>query len=227
MTKRLLIIPARNGSKRIKNKNFKIFFEKPIIEYSINLAKNANIFQKIHISTDSLKYNKILSKFKNIDIDFKRPKKLSNDTVGLMDVFTYIINMYKKKGEFFDEVWFLSTCAPLIIKKDLIDSAKVFKKNKANILLSVCKYSQPIQRSFYKKKKFLHPINKKMLDKNTQDFNNSFYHTGNFAAFKSEIFNKKNPKKKYIGYDLPSFRSVDIDNMDDWRLAKKLFISKF
>jgi hypothetical protein len=56
---RLLVIPARIGSKRIKNKNIKIFFGKPIISYSLNIAKKSGIFKKIHVSTDSKKIKKI------------------------------------------------------------------------------------------------------------------------------------------------------------------------
>ena len=55
MIKRLAIIPARAGSKRIKNKNMKLFFGKPLIYYSIKAALDSKIFDKIHISSDSKK----------------------------------------------------------------------------------------------------------------------------------------------------------------------------
>ena len=55
---RLAIIPARSGSKRIKNKNLVDFNGKPIIKYTIDNAKNSNLFDKIHVSTDC---NKILN----------------------------------------------------------------------------------------------------------------------------------------------------------------------
>ena len=62
MIKRLAIIPARGGSKRIKNKNLKNFFGKPLIYYSILAAKKSKIFSEIHVSADSkkiLKYQKL------------------------------------------------------------------------------------------------------------------------------------------------------------------------
>jgi N-acylneuraminate cytidylyltransferase len=52
--KRLLIIPARIGSKRILKKNIKLFLKKPIINYSIKTAKLSNLFDKIHVSTVKL-----------------------------------------------------------------------------------------------------------------------------------------------------------------------------
>ena len=57
---RLLIIPARSGSKRIKNKNIRIFKGQPIINYSIKEATKSKIFSKIHVSTDSLKLSLLL-----------------------------------------------------------------------------------------------------------------------------------------------------------------------
>ena len=55
----LAIIPAREGSKRLPKKNIKLFFNKPIMHYSINAAKKTNLFDKIIVSTDSIKIKKI------------------------------------------------------------------------------------------------------------------------------------------------------------------------
>ena len=54
-SKRVLIIPARKGSKRIKNKNSKFFFGKPIIQYSIDNALKSKLFDKIIITTNDPK----------------------------------------------------------------------------------------------------------------------------------------------------------------------------
>ena len=64
--KRLLIIPARGGSKRIKNKNIKKFKKKPIIYYTINSAVKSKLFNKIHVSTESNLIKKIVEKKKLI-----------------------------------------------------------------------------------------------------------------------------------------------------------------
>ena len=69
--KRLLIIPARGGSKRIKNKNIKKFKNKPIIFYTIDNAIKSKLFDKIHISTDSNLIKKIVNK-KKLQIEFMR-----------------------------------------------------------------------------------------------------------------------------------------------------------
>ena len=54
---KICLIPARRESKRLKNKNIKIFFGKPLIAYSILTAIKSNLFDEICVSTDSLKIN--------------------------------------------------------------------------------------------------------------------------------------------------------------------------
>ena len=69
----IAIIPARIGSKRIKQKNIKIFKGKPLIYYSINAAKKSKVFDKILVSTDSEKIGEIARKY-GADVPFLRPK---------------------------------------------------------------------------------------------------------------------------------------------------------
>mgnify|MGYP000070463224 CR=1 FL=1 len=76
----IAIIPARIGSKRIKEKNIKNFFGKPIICYSILAAQQTGIFSKIIVTTDSLKIAKIAKKY-GADIFF-RSKKLVMSNIG-------------------------------------------------------------------------------------------------------------------------------------------------
>ena len=152
MTKRLLIIPARKNSKRIKDKNIKSFHGKAIISYSIELALKSKLFNKIHISTDNKKIKKISNNF-GIELDFIRPKRISDDKTGLMEVYYYVVKKYKNMGMIFDEIWFLSACSPLITSKDLQKASKFFNNNDAETMLSICKFSPQIQRAFYMDKK--------------------------------------------------------------------------
>ena len=110
---RILIIPARSGSKRIKNKNIKKLGGKPIISLAIQTAKKSKLFDEIHISTDNNKIANLAEK-NSLKIKFLRNKKLSGDKVPLMDVFKFIIKKYKSIGQNFDEVWYLFPCSPFI-----------------------------------------------------------------------------------------------------------------
>ena len=134
--KRLLIIPARGGSKRIKNKNIKKFNNKPIIFYSIESAKKSKLFNKIHVSTDSRKISNVVKK-KGIEVDFLRPKKISDDKTALHDVYKFVVQKYEKLGFSFNEIWTLMPCAPNINYKDLISASKFFAYVRACFIIFV------------------------------------------------------------------------------------------
>jgi pseudaminic acid cytidylyltransferase len=223
---RLLIIPARGNSKRIKNKNIKSFCGKPIIYYTIDCARKSKLFDKIHVSTESKKISKYVKK-KKILIDFLREKKFSRDKTPVFDVLEYVLKKYKSLGYVFNEIWSISACAPLLLDKDLIKASKLIKKYPNKIILPVSSYNVPIEWAFKFKEQtsILIPDKLNAYSIRSQDLVEKFYDTGDFICFKDSEFNrlKKNPDINYVGLKMPRSRSVDIDNLDDWKLAEKLF----
>ena len=127
--KRLAIIPARGGSKRIKNKNLVEFYGKPIIYYTINNARKSKLFDKIHISTDSNLIINFLKKIK-IEPEFFRPNYLAGDKTSIAEVLKFVVREYEKKNYFFKEIWLLYSCAPLINHIDLKLASKKYNKTK-------------------------------------------------------------------------------------------------
>lgn len=222
--KRLLIIPARSGSKRIKNKNFKNFKGKPIISYSIKTALKSKIFSKIVISTDNKKYLKYLNKF-DVDVLF-RSKKLSNDNATIESVLRNVLNEYDKSHKSFDEVWSLTPCSPLIKSKDLVNASKLLKKNKRKIILPVTEYPVPLEWAFkLAKNKKLFPLKKNFYKIRSQDLSKSYFDTGNFVAIPIYYFKKKDIDfdNHYLGLEIPKNRSIDIDEIEDWKIAERLY----
>ena len=103
MVRRLLIIPARGNSKRIKNKNIKNFCGKPIIYYSLVNAKKSKLFDKIHVSTDSHKILKTVNKL-GFKVDFLRSKKFSSDHAEIIDVLRFVFNENESVFQTFLEI---------------------------------------------------------------------------------------------------------------------------
>ena len=79
----IAIIPARGGSTRIKNKNFKYFFGKPVISYSIATALNSKLFSEVIVSTDNEKLIYV-SKIAGAKVLFKRPNYLSKNNIPVI-----------------------------------------------------------------------------------------------------------------------------------------------
>ena len=224
--KRLLIIPARGGSKRIKNKNIKLFKNQPIIFYALDSAINSKLFDKIHVSTESNLVKKKLLK-KKLKIDFMRPKRLADDKTPLFEVYKFVVNEYKKNGLIFDEVWSIMACAPNLNVKDLKKISKFYNKLKVKKpVLSISKYKVPVEwANKINNRGELTPINQKFQLIRSQDIPPKYYDAGQFYIYPGEKILKFNFVKKnysYIGYELPFRKSIDIDDIEDWHLAEKL-----
>lgn len=86
----IAIIPARSGSKRIKNKNIRSFKKKPLIYYSIKAAQKSKLFKDIFVSTDCKKIAKIAQKY-GAKVPFLRPKKLSDDFTSTQSVIRHFL----------------------------------------------------------------------------------------------------------------------------------------
>lgn len=106
------IIPARGGSKGIKNKNIVDVNGKPLIAYSILEAENSNYLDRVIVSTDSLEIASI-SKSLGADVPFLRPSTLANDKAKTIDVILHALKELKKQGETYDYVVILQPTQPL------------------------------------------------------------------------------------------------------------------
>tara|TARA_A100001011_G_scaffold398869_1_gene504906 strand:+ start:115 stop:807 length:693 start_codon:yes stop_codon:yes gene_type:complete len=217
---KIAIIPARSGSRRIKDKNIKIFNKKPIIYWSIKAAKESKIFDRIIVSTDSKKIAKISNRY-GAETPFIRKKKLAQDITSTVDVVRDAIknsNIYNAK------VCCIYPCAPLISPKDLIKAYKKLSK-KVDFVFSSSTFSSDIFNSFYFSNK-----NKKVLINNKKLFykgrkNKKIYHdAGQFywGHKKSWVKKKEIFDSKVDIIEIPRWRSQDINHSDDWETALKL-----
>lgn len=194
MKKRILcIIPARKGSKGLKNKNYLFFDKKRLIYYPVSKATQINLIDKIIFTSDSKEYIKyIKSSFPNVHTDL-RPKKLSIDTAKTFDVIKDVISKLKKNKENYDIIILLEPTSPLtpvsIIKKALINLINNYNKFDAIIpLVNLPKFNKifsiKLKNSFFFGKKFPNNLRRQNLD--------TFFLSGNFYISKvSSYFKNK------------------------------------
>lgn len=224
---KLAIIPARSGSKRIKNKNILDFFGKPLIYYALKAAKESKLFDEIHVSTDSEEIKNIVEKL-GFKVDFLRDKKLSDDYTGLVPVLKWVNEEYKKMGKIFEDIFCIMPAAPLLKSVDLDKAYRKYKKfNSEHPLLVVSSYPVPTEWAFYRNKDgILTPKNKKSLQMRSQDIKQAFYEAGPFSIFNAKHLDEKNcfEKISYISLLIDKSRAIDIDNHEDLELAKIMFL---
>jgi pseudaminic acid cytidylyltransferase len=225
--RRIAIIPARGGSKRIHKKNIKDFCGKPIIAYVLEAVKDSNLFDVIHVSTDSEEIKNIVEEL-GFRVDFMRDYNLCDDYTPIMPVLKWVLERYKDKGVNFDEVATIMPCAPFIEPHDLINASITLKNsNYKNSVLSVSTYQAPVEWAFrLEEGNVLVPVQKEMLEKRSQDLEKCFFDTGSFAFFSNNyVLNSTGAgiDNSYIGCVIDRHKAIDIDNLDDWRFAEIVF----
>ena len=135
--KNLAIIPARSGSKGLRDKNVKLLNGKPLLAYSIEAAKESGLFEEIFVSTDSEKYAKIAQEF-GASVPFLRSGELSTDTASSWTVVKDAIKRYRYMGKEFDTIALLQPTSPLRSTEDIIAGYNKMKEKDANAVVAVC-----------------------------------------------------------------------------------------
>ncbi len=222
-TKPVCLIPARLGSKRIKNKNIIKISKTPLIGHVIKTALKSKLFSKVVVSTDSKKIAKIAKSYGAI-APFLRSKKLSNSNTGIKETLVDCINQIKT---FHIEHHFcIYPTAILITKKDLTKAFKKIKKVKADALFAVYENSS-LMRSFkYNKKRDVIDFKwKKYSQYMSQDLPKIYSDTGTFFIFntKKYLASKKILSKKTIPYEISKIKGIDLNTKDDLELLKAAY----
>ena len=219
---KIAIIPARQGSKRIKEKNIKTFLGKPIIAHVIKKVLSSKLFDYVVVSTDSLKIKKISIKY-GAKVFFLRPKKISNDKAKTQVVIKHALNWFKKKNIKFNYVCCVYPTSVLIKPNDLIKSYNLIKNNKWSFVISAQKYSTQIERAFRLSNKKIKVLNKKKFYKNSQGFRDFYHDAGQFYwGTPKSWYSKDIIDNKSTIYELKKYQAVDINTLDDWKFAEKL-----
>jgi len=218
------IIPARSGSKGIKNKNIKYFFNIPLLVHSINFAKKLKFVDQIIVSTDSPKFATI-AKIAGAEVPFLRSKLASKDNSMEEDVLKDINkNCYNNKYQINKYILWLRPTSPL---RDIVTFKKgydLFCKKKKSVLISV--KTEP--RIFFEKKGKLIPIlniMKKRSMVRRQELPSAY------KIFYGEFFKlPKKINKNYLGkvkyfIETKKICSLDIDSINDLKLNEKYIMN--
>jgi len=224
----IVIIPARGGSKRIPQKNIKLFCGKPIIAYSIETALQSGVFDTVLVSTDDENIAKIARQH-GADVPFMRPQFLADDYTNTADVIEHAVTEWKKMGNEVDLVCCIYPTAPFIQKKYIVEAINALKKQKnKRSAFSVCKFNYPIQRSFMieSPNDTIIPIDKSALPKRSQDLPSVFHDAGQFYLSKADDVLSRSCdvfSASSIPIILPHYLVQDIDDEDDWRRAEYMY----
>jgi CMP-N-acetylneuraminic acid synthetase len=215
----LCIIPARAGSKRIKNKNLLKIQKKTLVEHAYFSAKESKVCDFIYVSTDKKKISQGLPMI-------KRSKKLAGSKIDISDViYESLIYVEKKKNLIFDYVICLQPTAPIRngnLIKSLVENVIKCKANGGITGVKIVPWLWTI-----KKKKGFNSWYPKKYPK-SQSFKNQVFwqeiNTVQVASRKAILSKKRWDLPLFIQF-LPSYATIDIDHYEDY-IAAKLSFSK-
>ena len=136
----IALIPARSGSKRLKDKNILKLGKKPLIAHTIDYAKKAKIFDKIIVSTDSKKYASLGKKY-GAEVPFLRPSKFSTSTSPDYGWVYFTLQKLEDSGCKFTHFFILRPTNPFRDDKTILKAWKKFKRYNPESLraISLCK----------------------------------------------------------------------------------------
>lgn len=219
--KKVAIITARGGSKRIPRKNIKEFCGKPILAYSIQAALEAGVFDTVMVSTDDEEIAEIAKKY-GAEVPFYRSEKTANDFATTADVILEVVEEYENRGQAFDMVCCIYPTAPFLTAEKLRDAVQKLENADADTLIPVVAFSYPVQRALVIREEKLVFEYPEFLDSRSQDLEPHYHDVGQFYVLKTEAFKKS--QKIMVGNILPfeisEMEVQDIDNQTDWEIAE-------
>lgn len=220
--KSLFLIPARGGSKGIPHKNVKELGSKPLIYYSIDVAREITTDDNICVSTDDESIIECVERI-GLKVPFIRPAELASDTANTNDVICHAINFYKCKGVEYDNVVLLQPTSPLrlanqvseaiALYRDDIDMVVSVKENLSSVVLFKENSDGFLEHAFDVSKGVRRQDSLKLYE-----YNGAIY----VINCKSVLTKGMGKFKNIIKYVMPDESSVDIDNMLDWYFCEML-----
>lgn len=222
--KRLAIVTARGGSKRIPRKNVKPFLGKPILAWSIEAALGSGLFDEVMISTDDDEIAEIAQSY-GATFPFRRSAASSDDYATTADVLLEVITCYRDRGVKWQEACCLYPTAPFVTPEKLRTARARLVETGADVVLPVARFGAPIWRSFRMEAGRLRYIWPEHSPKRSQDLPPAYHDAGQFYFFRPEALLRTGQlvTDNAVGIEVPELEVQDIDTEEDWKLAELKF----
>lgn len=222
------LVPARSGSKGIKDKNILLLNNHPLISYSITVVKQSKMISDVYVSTNSEKYSKIALSYGAL-VPSLRPKDISLDSSLDKEFFMHFIGWYKKnRKKVPDLIVHLRPTTPLRDYKKIDDAIKYLINHPKASSLRSCQNTQLTPfKMFFDDSGYMMPF---MVDKNypesynqpRQKFPKTYLPNGYVDIIRPKILLETGllHGDKILLYETPI--TADIDDINDYESAKQL-----
>jgi CMP-N,N'-diacetyllegionaminic acid synthase len=226
----LAVIPARSGSKGLKDKNILPFNGKPLLAWSIEAAKQSKYVLDVVVSTDSQKYAEVAKQW-GADVPFIRPNTLSDDGAGMMPVLQHAVDEMAKADLFYDVVVCLQPTSPLRTYAHINAALEYFESipDKVKSLASVYqvenKYRWLLQDNSEGQLRFLDDsLNQGGLF-NRQNNGNVYMPNGAIFIYQVDSLFAQYQSTTY-SFVMDEVDSIDIDTLGEFETGEERYYSK-
>ena len=214
----LAIIPARGGSKRLKDKNIHPFNGHPLIHFTMVAVLKSNLFDPVLVTSDSDEILEVASQIKDDRLVFeKRARDLATDHATVLDVVNEIVARYANEGKAFDLMGHFLPTAPFRTADDVVKAVKRLDPA-VDSVVSITEYDFPPQLALvHESNNLLHSNDPSLPFENnktrSQDYQKIFRPNGAIylSWWKSFLVNKNYFAGKVASYFMPKKLSLDID----------------
>ncbi len=220
----IAIIPARSGSKGLKDKNVKELNGKPMIAYTIEAAIKSDIFDDVVVSTDSQIYADVAKTY-GASVPFLRPNYLASDEVTTNDVIVYTLNKLKQSDFNYDYFMILQPTSPLRQSEDIIEAVKLLFEKDATSVISVCEAEHsPLYMNTLDETLSLNEFLAKGLKTRRQELPKYYRLNGAIYLCEVEYYLSGGDlyNEKSYAYIMDKKKSIDIDDEFDFFIADNL-----
>ena len=220
--KPLVIIPARGGSKGIPHKNIKPLDGKPLIHYTIDVARQIVSDEDICVSTDDAGIIKCVENY-GLKVPFVRPAELASDTAGTYEVLLHALDFYEQQGKQYDVVLLLQNTSPFRTAEQVKEALNIYTPD-VDMVVSVNEtktnpYYNCVEEGpdgFLKKTLDSTMLTRRQDAPITYEYNGAIY-VMNAEKLKTMHYGKFTKIVKYV---MDELHSVDLDTMLDWKYAE-------
>ncbi len=223
--KSLFLIPARGGSKGIPGKNIKLLNGKPLIYYSIDIARFFSEDDCICVSTDSDEIIDTVEAY-GLNVLFKRPYELATDAAETRDVILHALDWYESNGKVFDSIVLLQPTSPFRLKTHIGEALNLFSEN-VDMVVSVSTIASNVYSTYFKQTEgeyISRLLQSKSDGERRQDSPKVYKLNGSIYIISVDSIRKKKISefsrvKKIV---MESNYSIDIDEPVDWEWCEFL-----
>ena len=214
------IIPARGGSKGVPYKNVRPLANKPLIAHSILDAQEAQLVDRIYVTTDDPKIAQVSTDYGASIIH--RPAELANDTASSESALIHALTEIEKSGINPELIVFLQCTSPLRTGLDIDCAIEQMRAENADSLLSV----SPTHRFLWHKvDNEAQSINYDYRDRpRRQDLNPQYMENGSIYIFKPWVLKELNNRLggKISLFVMDEDQSWEIDSLQDFQYIESL-----